>query len=193
MRYFTGDTHFNHKFMADMRGMKGGMGFKSTKEHDEFIVDGWNSQVTRKDEVWHLGDFCFGSHEIVRSIRAKLNGKINLILGNHDYANRIFNIQGCFTSFHDIKEIKPNQKGYPPIILCHYAMRVWSKSHYNSWHLFAHSHGRLEGLGKSYDVGLDNNGFKLLTEQDIIDIMNKLPNNINLIENKWIKREKKNY
>jgi calcineurin-like phosphoesterase family protein len=182
MRFFTGDTHFNHSLIANMRAFKGGMGFKSTQEHDEFIINTWNAYVKKGDEVWHLGDFCFGTHEIVRSIRARLNGKIHLIMGNHDYANRIMNIPGQFTSINDIKEIKLSHKGYPPIILCHYAMRVWSKSHYNSWHLFGHSHGRLIGLGKSYDVGLDNNQFRLLTERDIIDIIDKLPDNINLLK-----------
>lgn len=182
MRYFTADTHFNHKLMADMRSMSGGMGFKSTYEHDEFIIKTWNSFVDKHDEVWHLGDFCFGAHEIVTSLRMRLNGKIHLILGNHDYANRIFNIKGCFTSFNDIKEIKLG--GGRCVILCHYAMRVWSKSHYNSGQLFGHSHGRLKGLGKQWDVGLDNNGFRLLTDQDIIEIMRKLPDNVNLIKEK---------
>jgi calcineurin-like phosphoesterase family protein len=175
MRYFTADTHFNHKLMADMRGM-------SITEHDNYITNIWNNYVKRGDEVWHLGDFCFGEHEIVRRIRAKLNGKIHLILGNHDYANRIFNIKGCFTSFNDIKEIKLGQGR--SVMLCHYAMRVWSKSHYNSGQLYGHSHGRLPNLGKQWDVGLDNNGFRILTDQDIIEIMRKLPDNLNLLKEK---------
>ena len=175
-RWFTADTHFNHKLISEMRG------FKNPEEHDEFIITTWNNYVNRKDEVWHLGDFCFSTHEIVRRIRARLNGKIHLILGNHDYANRIFNIKGCFTSFNDIKEIKFGSGR--SVILCHYAMRVWSKSHYNSGQLFGHSHGKLKGLGKQYDVGLDNTGFRLLMDSDIIEIMHKLPDNINLIKEK---------
>lgn len=176
MRYYTADTHFNHKLMAEMRG------FKYAEEHDEFIIKTWNSFVEKHDEVWHLGDFCFGGHEIVLRIRARLNGKIHLVLGNHDYANRIFNIKGCFTSFNDIKEIKIDK--IRTIILCHYAMRVWSKSHYNSGQLYAHSHGRLPSLGKQWDVGLDNNGFRLLTDRDVIEIMHKLPDNLNLLKEK---------
>ena len=29
------------------------------------------------------------------------------------------------------------------VVLCHYAMRVWDRSHYGSWHLYGHSHGNL--------------------------------------------------
>lgn len=177
MRYFTADTHFNHNLMAEMR-QYGDRPWKSTKEHDQFLIHTWNSFVERKDEVWHLGDFCFGTHEIVRSIRAKLNGKIHLILGNHDYQNRIYNIKDCFTSFNDMKEISIDKH---PVILCHYAMRVWSKSHYNSWQLYAHSHSRLGPIGKQWDVGLDNNNFRILSELDIKEIMAKREDNLNFI------------
>lgn len=178
MRYYTADTHFNHKLMAEQRG------FKNTEAHDEFVIKTWNSFVEKHDEVWHLGDFCFGGHEIVLRVRARLNGKIHLVLGNHDYANRIFNITGCFTSFNDIKEIKLDKTR--TIILCHYAMRVWSKSHYNSGQLYGHSHGKLPNLGKQWDVGLDNNGFRLLNDREVIEIMRRLPNNLNMLKDKEV-------
>jgi calcineurin-like phosphoesterase family protein len=34
-------------------------------------------------------------------------------------------------------------------------LRVWNKSHHNSWHLYGHSHGSLPPHGKSVDVGVD--------------------------------------
>jgi calcineurin-like phosphoesterase family protein len=182
MRFFTADTHFNHPIIADMRSFSGGMGFVSFQEHDEYIIKMWNAYVGKKDEVYHLGDFCFGAHEIVRSIRARLNGKIHLIMGNHDYSNRINNIPGQFTSINDIKTIKFSKKGCPLVTLCHYAMRVWGSSHYNSWQLYGHSHGKLPPQGKQWDVGLDNNQFRLLMEQDIIEIMDKQPDNFKLIK-----------
>ncbi len=30
-----------------------------------------------------------------------------------------------------------------PIVICHYAMRVWNRSHHGAWHLYGHSHGNL--------------------------------------------------
>jgi len=174
MRFFTADTHFNHYLLAMIRG------FDTVEDHDECLINIWNSYVKKGDEVYHLGDFCFGTHKAVRSIRAKLHGKIHLILGNHDRTNRLHNMSETFTTIHDLWEIKIGNK---PVVLCHYAMRVWSKSHYNSWQLYGHSHGSIIPIGKQYDVGLDNNRFTLLTEQDIINVMDKRENNLNYIHN----------
>jgi len=41
------------------------------------------------------------------------------------------------------------------IVLCHYSLRVWDRSHYGSWHLYGHSHGNLPPLENSLDVGVD--------------------------------------
>lgn len=167
---FTADTHFNHLLMSNMRG------YATIEEHDEVIISNWNKQVSKKDLVYHLGDFCFGGHDVVRKIRMRLNGKIILILGNHDHANRIHNIKGIFSEMHDIREIKI--KGNK-VVLCHYAMRVWPSSHYNSWQLHGHSHGKLESQGKQWDVGLERNLLSMLDEDSIIEIMNNQPDNFN--------------
>ena len=45
------------------------------------------------------------------------------------------------------------------IVVCHYAMRVWPRSHYNSWMLYGHSHGKLAPQRKQWDIGIDNNNF----------------------------------
>lgn len=172
MTYFTSDTHLNHTLLANIRG------FTTKEDHDEYVIKVWNQTVTKKDLVYHLGDLCFGDHEIVRRMRARLNGKIILILGNHDIANRIHNIPGLFSEIHDIREIKI--QGHK-VVLCHYAMRVWPSSHYNSWQLFGHSHGGLQPIGKQWDVGLENNHFTLLNEDDIINIMSSRPDNLNYI------------
>jgi calcineurin-like phosphoesterase family protein len=60
-------------------------------------------------------------------------------------------------------------------------MRAWNKSHFNAWQLYGHSHGTLNPLGKQYDVGVDNNGFKPVSLDSLDKIMAKMPNNINFI------------
>lgn len=165
MKYFTSDTHFNHLLIAQLRG------FNSIEEHDTKIITNWNELVTNKDEVYHLGDFCFESHEIVKSIRHRLKGKIHLILGNHDYSNRIKNIEGLFTSISDIKEIKISGI---PTILCHYPMRVWPKQQYNAYHLYGHVHDEIYFGLNSLNVVLDKHELKLWSENELIHEFNSL-------------------
>jgi calcineurin-like phosphoesterase family protein len=174
MIFFTADTHFSHINIIKYCYRP----FKDYIEHDETLIENWNKQVSRTDQVYHLGDFAYGSHDNVRRIRAKLKGKIHLILGNHDLKNRIQNLPGLFTSINQLKTICINKQH---IVLCHYAMRIWDKSHFNSWHLFGHSHGRSPGQGKSFDCGVDTNNFKLYSMDDIVGRMKNCSDNINLL------------
>ena len=52
---------------------------------NEEMVKRWNSAVKKDDIVWHLGDFSFGGKENLEKIFPQLNGKINLVMGNHDH------------------------------------------------------------------------------------------------------------
>lgn len=86
--WFTSDTHFGHVRIAE---------FCPTRV-DEFDMDGpgdiekmnammvaqWNSQVAPDDVVYHLGDFAMGQIDSTLAIASRLNGRIRLILGNHD-------------------------------------------------------------------------------------------------------------
>lgn len=171
MIYFTSDTHFNHEYIRSILN----------RPVDDVLINNWNKTVKTADTVYHLGDFCFGSHDIVKKYRAKLNGKIHLILGNHDYKNRIQNLPQLFSSINDILTLKYyHQK----IILCHYAMRVWNASHYNSYHLFGHSHGGLEGQGKSFDIGVDCWDYRPVSIDRVMEEFEKLPNNFNLVKSR---------
>lgn len=58
-------------------------------------------------------------------------------------------------------------------------------SHFNQWHLYAHSHGTLSPLGKSYDVGVDNNNYMPVSFDQVKEIMKKLPDNEN-----WLRKLK---
>jgi calcineurin-like phosphoesterase family protein len=49
------------------------------------MIKNWNNVVGADDIVYHLGDFAFSSKETLEKIRWRLNGRIRLIMGNHDY------------------------------------------------------------------------------------------------------------
>ncbi len=55
----------------------------------------------------------------------------------------------------------------PPVVLSHYAFRVWNRSHHGAIHLYGHSHGNLPGDSQSCDVGVDCWGFFPVTLDEI--------------------------
>ena len=78
---FIADTHFGHRSICKYRP------FKTAEEHDETLINNWNSVVRKKrNTVWVLGDFMFrDDSRDIKGIIDRLNGNINLITGNHDY------------------------------------------------------------------------------------------------------------
>ena len=95
--WFTSDTHFGHSNILEYE--KEARPFESVETMNETLIERWNSVVHPHDTVYHLGDFCFGKHNL--SIAARLHGKKRLILGNHDlypcsdylqYFNKVFGV-----------------------------------------------------------------------------------------------------
>lgn len=78
--WIISDTHFNHKNIIDYCNRP----FSSVEEMNRVLINNWNSVVSNDDIVWHLGDFAMGSKEEITNLVNQLNGRINLIMGNHD-------------------------------------------------------------------------------------------------------------
>jgi calcineurin-like phosphoesterase family protein len=175
--WFISDTHFNHPSII----IHSRRPFYNIEDMNEWIIKEWNKKISKSDTIYHLGDFAFGKLDEIKKIRYRLNGKINLILGNHDYKNHIQRLSDCFTDICDLKTIKINKQ---KIILCHYSMNVWDSSHYNSWHLYGHSHGTYQANGKCFDVGVDNHNYTPWEYSEIVEKMNTLPDNFNFIEHR---------
>ena len=171
--FFTADLHLGHKNIIRYCGRP----FSSVEDMDATIIKNWNAKVTSNDLVYIIGDFAFGQREQVLGYIQKLNGKKILIDGNHDNIGQPKNYG--FIEKWPIREIKIEGQH---ITLSHYAMRVWNKSHFDSWMLYGHSHGTLEPQGKSWDVGVDYNNFEPLSFEEIKKIMESRPHNFNWIE-----------
>ena len=80
MNYYTADTHFCHANV--MRYDNRPWDDVDTMEAD--MIERWNRKVGAGDDVYILGDFCFGNSEDWRRILPQLNGRKHLIKGNHD-------------------------------------------------------------------------------------------------------------
>lgn len=79
--YFISDLHLGHNNICKFEGINRG-GVSTIKEHDDWIIDRWNSVVTKRDLTWVLGDAAFSKEGLAKMNR--LNGSKHLILGNHD-------------------------------------------------------------------------------------------------------------
>lgn len=75
--YFIGDLHFGHKGILNIRNE-----FKSSAEHDQFIVDTWNGKVKKNDLVYVMGDVALSKEGLERC--RELVGRKILVKGNHD-------------------------------------------------------------------------------------------------------------
>jgi calcineurin-like phosphoesterase family protein len=168
--FFTADTHFNHANIIPFCKRP----FSTVDEMNAALIERWNRKVGAGDLVYHLGDFAWGDWE---PILEQLNGDIILIRGGHDKKSaRKFTSR--FLHVADLLDIVV--EGYA-VVLCHYCLRVWNKSHYDSWHLFGHSHGQLPAFGKSLDVGVDGHDFTPWSWEEVKDYMAGRPHNENFV------------
>lgn len=91
-----GISHFNH----DREFIFGPRGFKIVEEMNSEIVRRHNELVASDDDVYVLGDLSLGGGGDEVLARAKeliesLNGRIHIILGNHDTPKRIEMYKSC--------------------------------------------------------------------------------------------------
>lgn len=78
--YLIGDLHLGHDKILHFSPMRGGT---TTEEHDKWIIDQWNSVVTKRDTVWVLGDVAFSAEALHLKV-GQLKGNKILVRGNHD-------------------------------------------------------------------------------------------------------------
>lgn len=84
--FLISDTHFGHKNILSFKDKEGHLirEFSCIEDHDEFLIEKWNSVVGIQDKVYHLGDVAICKTDRFRSIMRRLNGRKVLIKGNHD-------------------------------------------------------------------------------------------------------------
>lgn len=97
---------------------------------NEALIVNYNAKVRRDSLCYILGDVGFGDLE---PILKRLNGEKILIVGSHD--KDALKFARYFKKIEHLLDIVIEDQ---PITLCHYAMRVWPRSHFNSWHLYGH-------------------------------------------------------
>lgn len=141
MNYYISDTHFGHENIIRYDEANGGRHFTSAKEHDDLIIQNWNSVVTPQDNIYILGDFSWLYARETENIIRKLNGAKFLIKGNHD---RWVKDGACKKLFQGIYDSKVIQDGDKTIVLDHFPTLFYQNQHHGSIHLYGHIHNTRE-------------------------------------------------
>lgn len=173
---FSSDSHYQHENIIKYSNRP----FANVDEMNTALVNGINKMLPSGGLLYHLGDWSMSSINFAFEFKDRLNKDIEIILleGNHD-ENKLKDsrFRSMFKEIHKLLEVKVNGQR---MTLCHYALRVWNKSHHKAWCLFGHSHGSLpdDANALSYDIGVDVaykhfGEFRPFTFQEIADIMSK--------------------
>ncbi len=181
--WFTSDTHFGHQNILKFCERP----FVSIEEMDNTIIERWNLKVGKDDIVFHLGDFAFAPNKRWQELISLLNGKIYLILGNHDITRwpGTYTMQ-LFDRVENQMMLKIDNKY--KVYLNHFPFLCYDGTYRNpkdcTIQLHGHVHERIGGMGKDdqrlqyrfpyqYDVGVDNNNFYPVSWEEILKIIHK--------------------
>lgn len=178
--FVTADTHFGHTAALKQFDRP----FSDVASMDQAIVTAINQSVGPDDVLYHLGDFVGpveggAKTNHAQLIREQIQCKrIILVRGNHDPIGDE-NFDCLFESMHDVLSMKGwqsgDQVGNERLVMCHYAMRIWQGRHNGSVHLYGHTHGTLEEVGRSTDVGVDCWGMSPQPLEDILTMLRERP------------------
>lgn len=193
-RYFSADWHFHHARIIEFTGRP----FASTDEMDEAFISTWNSTVGADDESYVLGDLALGSFDRAMEILGELNGHKFLIPGNHDrvsssnkpaYRAKFIDVYGA-AGFTVMDEVMAFEIGGRPVLASHYPyagdshdLDRYDRDRYADVRpedtglplLHGHVHNEWQYRGREFNVGVDVNGFQLVTEAEIEQWLVSLP------------------
>ena len=183
--WFTSDTHFGHNNIMKFCQRP----WKTVEEMDNALIQNWNSVVGENDIVFHLGDFAFAPNWRWKELLGKLNGRIYLIIGNHDVSRWPGDkVMELFERVENQMLLKID--GYK-VYLNHFPFLCYAGTYRNpkiaSMQLFGHVHMHDNSVGKDderlqclfpyqYDVGVDNNNYTPISWEEVRE---KICNQIN--------------
>ena len=170
-RYFTSDLHFGHENIIKYCNRP----FANAAEMDAALISNWNKTVDKDDEVYILGDVFFCKADRAHKILDQLNGRLVLLLGNHD--ETIANQPSLKKRFRILPELHFERYDDRHIHMCHYPMLSWNISFHGSYMLHGHVHNSraVDNENRRYDVGVDANGYLPVEWAHIKSTLDRIP------------------
>ena len=175
--YLISDLHFGHdrEFIWKVRG------YESIAQMNDRQVEKWNAVVDNNDDVYVLGDVMLGDSKNIEYIK-QLNGKIHIILGNHDTLTR----EKMYRELPNVVEvaevgIRLKYKKHH-FIMTHYPMMTGNLEKESlkqmSLNLYGHTHqltNFYNDMPFMYHVGVDShNGYPVLIDDIIKEMYQKV-------------------
>lgn len=157
MIWLTSDLHFchNREFLFKPRG------FDNIEDMNNAIVERWNNVVDEYDEVYILGDLMLNNNAKGEDLIRSLNGRLHIILGNHDTDNRV-EIYKSIPSVDEILYATMLKYGKLHFFLTHYPCMTGNlEKEYLSQmtlNLFGHTHSKQKfynDIPFMYNVSMD--------------------------------------
>lgn len=168
MDYFSSDFHLGHRNIIRFDNRP----YENVEEMDNAIMKSCMTTLKPDDNFYYLGDWSLGNrlHGETHLATLKSSGaNLFFIKGNHDKRETIKLYEKYGEYLGEQKKIMIDGQ---EIVLNHYCMLIWDKSHHGSWHLYGHSHHGLPVWtdSKKLDVGW-NGYYKLLSFTDVKGMM----------------------
>ncbi len=172
--FITSDQHWGHANIIQLSAWRS---FEDVNHMNEHMVLAWNKRVNQGDTVYHLGDI-FWHVDVARAILPRLNGKIKLIRGNHDWWLDEIVTRSEGDMWSKIEVIDPISRlnfNETKIWMCHYPFRVWEGSFRGAMMLYGHCHGTIEKdrLPRSMDMSVDVSGYEPWTAEEVWEHLSK--------------------
>ena len=145
--FLISDPHFDHESIIKFAKRP----FSSAMEMNEVLIDRWNRAVTKRDTVYCLGDWGWKGN-LSYKIAHRLNGRIRLVMGNHDSGN-LRHLIPYFHSVHGSLKKGELLLTHIPIILDEY--RMWTVNVHGHLHRREDEVESLSHLNINMDVWED--------------------------------------
>lgn len=178
--FFTSDTHLGHFNICKYCHRP----FQTRSEMDQTLIANWNSVVPEDGIVVHCGDFMLPHENNIKEYMkymSKLNGRILLLRGNHDIIDLQLENEKLISVQDKAIIVVDGVKIYAE----HYPCAAFN----GDYHVYGHVHTLSDGLcygmdaesmkamkRTTYDVGVDQNGYKPISYWKLCDVIRKQMN-----------------
>ena len=178
--FYTSDLHLNHvKIGEPGYEPRRFETFGGLEGMNDALISNWNAIVSQEDTVRVVGDLAMGLHENIPPVVQRLNGKVELISGNHDFRpkskrNMLSKLVAEF-----VREKVVDLPGIGPVLLKHtpseekaieYGIQICGHVHHWWTERFVESNGK---FGIMVNVGVDVRNWKPVPEEKLIEIVNR--------------------